>query len=330
MISNGDFEEQQSFPFRASMSPGVEYNMTSEGPFAAFAGQKYLIVSFGNTWARSKRDDTEIKNFNITQDVTLPQLATYEFSARAQRSGSATASCKMQLCVAGTCADPVDLATNWTRAQVIYSSEDDSPTFDIMLSCRGNGYVGLDGLAAERVVSVVQTVYMPSNQTYEQTATPRVTETVYSNITQERTVVSPRVTETVYSNITQERTVVSTQSAETIATIRYSNISVTVFATATTNLPGGIFTTFLPRETTTNRETVTLPQMNGTQTAREYFTATVSLSPGTETRTAVYTTAIYSNATFTETRSAVYTTAIYSNATFTMPASTIICRQTDD
>ncbi|KAK4950330.1 hypothetical protein LTR10_011311 [Elasticomyces elasticus] len=128
---------------------------------------------------------------------------------------------------------------------------------------------------------------MPSNQTYSQAAAPRVTETVYSNIT-------------------QERTVVSTQPGETIATVRYSNISVTVLATATTNLPGGTLTTFLPRETTTNRETLTLPQMNETQTSGDYITATVSLSPETETRTAVY------------------TTAIYSNATFTMPASTII------
>ncbi|KAK3658436.1 hypothetical protein LTR56_001847 [Elasticomyces elasticus] len=293
MISNGDFEEQQSFPFRASMSPGVEYNVTSEGPFAAFDGRKYLIISFGSTAAKSKRDDTEIKTFNITQDVTLPQSASYEFSARAQKSGSTTASCNIQLCVDDTCSYPVGLETNWTRAQVTYSSEQDSPTFDVMVSCRGDGYVGLDGLAAERVVSRIQTVYMPSNQTYSQTAAPRVTETVYSNIT-------------------QERTVVSTQPGETIATVRYSNISVTVLATATTNLPGGTLTTFLPRETTTNRETLTLPQMNGTQTSGEYITATVSLSPETETRTAVY------------------TTAIYSNATFTMPASTIICRQTDD
>ncbi|KAK4894743.1 hypothetical protein LTR27_007131 [Elasticomyces elasticus] len=291
------------------MSPGVEYNMTSEGPFAAFTGQKYLIVSFGNTPARSKRQDTEIKNFNITQTVTLPQPATYEFSARAQWSGSTTASCKMQLCVASTCSDPVDLATNWTRAQVTYASEDDSPAFDIMLSCRGNGYVGLDGLAAERVVSRVQTVYMASNQTYSQTAAPRVTETIYSNIT-------------------QERTVVSIQSGENIATVRYSNISATVLATATTNLPGDTLTTFLPRETTTNRETLTLPQMNGTQTERVYFTATVSLSAGTETQTAMYTTAIYSNATYTMPASTIISTLVSTilssyAVTMTQPASTV-------
>ncbi|KAK5728029.1 hypothetical protein LTR17_012226 [Elasticomyces elasticus] len=295
------------------MDPSVSYNMTSEGPFTAFTGQKYLLVSFGTAAAKLKREDAEVKLFNITQDVALQPSATYEFSARAQvKSGSAAASCKIQLCVAGTCANPVDLGTNWTRTQVTYAPVQESSTFDIVLSCRGDGYVGLDGFTAERVVSVVQTVYMHSNQTYSQTAAPRVTETVYSNITQERTVVSSRVTETVYSNITQERTVVSTQSGDMIATVRYSNISVTVLATATTNLPGGTFTTFLPRETTTNRETLTLPPMNRTQTEKEYHTATVFFSPGTETRTAVY------------------TTAVYSNATFTMPASMIICRQTDD
>ncbi|KAK3637762.1 hypothetical protein LTR56_011969 [Elasticomyces elasticus] len=276
------------------MDPSVSYNMTSEGPFTAFTGQKYLLVSFGTAAAKLEREDAEVKLFNITQDVALQPSATYEFSARAQvKSGSTAASCKFQLCVAGTCANPVDLGTNWTRTQVTYAPVQESSTFDIVLSCRGDGYVGLDGLAVERVVSRVQTVYMPSNQTYSQTAAPRVTETVYSNIT-------------------QERTVVSTQSGQTIATVRYSNISVTVLATATTSLPGDTLTTVLPRETTTNRETLTLPQMNGTHTSREYFTATVSLSSGTETQTAMY------------------TTAIYSNATYTMPASTIICRQTDD